>query len=131
MTEYTTDSHLNANCIRIAEELEAHANSRAYTDKDGNLVILDSDEEPTDDMEYRGLYDFIESARNIEIVSTISGEFSWAKLFFKTDDGQLVTVNTSTCLAEAKSGIKSYSKWIDPDAIDELSEAIQEFMQFK
>ena len=43
MTEYTTDSHLNANCIRIAEELEAHANSRAYTDEDGDVVILDSD----------------------------------------------------------------------------------------
>ena len=33
MTEYTTDSHLNANCIRIAEEIEAHANGRAYTDE--------------------------------------------------------------------------------------------------
>lgn len=131
MTEYTTDSHLNANCIRIAEELEAHAYSRAYNDKDGRLVILDGDTDPDDDMEYRGLYDFIESARDIEIVSTISGEFSWAKLFFKTDDGQLVTVNTSTCLAEAKNGVESYSKWIDPDAIDELNEAIQEFMQFK
>lgn len=129
MTEYSTDSHLNANCIRIAEELEAHANSRAYTDEDGNVVILDSEDEPTDEMEYRGLYDFIESARDIEIVSTISGEFSWAKLFFKTDDGQLVTVNTSTCLAEAKNGVESYSKWIDPDAIDELSEAIQEFIE--
>lgn len=94
-------------------------------------MILDSEDEPTDEMEYRGLYDFIESARDIEVVSTISGEFLWAKLFFKTDDGQLVTVNTSTCLAEAKNGVKSYSKWIDPDAIDELNEAIQEFMQFK
>ncbi len=131
MTEYTTDSHLNASCNLIAEELEAHANSRAYTDEDGNLVILDSEDEPTDEMEYRGLYDFIESARDIEIVSTISGEFSWAKLFFKTDDGQLVTVNTSTCLAEAKNGVESCSKWIDPDAIDELNEAIQEFMQSK
>lgn len=43
MTEYTTDSHLNANCIRIAEEIEAHANSRAYNDEDGNVIILDSD----------------------------------------------------------------------------------------
>ena len=43
MTEYTTDSHLNANCIRIAEELEAHANSRAYNDRDGKLIILDGD----------------------------------------------------------------------------------------
>lgn len=36
MTEYTTDSHLNASCISIAEELEAHANGRAYEDEDGN-----------------------------------------------------------------------------------------------
>ena len=36
MTEYSTDSHLNANCISIAEELEAHANSRAYTDEYAN-----------------------------------------------------------------------------------------------
>lgn len=129
MTEYTTDSHLNAACIRIAEELEAHANSRAYTDEDGNLVILDSEDEPTDEMEYRGLYDFIESARDIEIVSTISGEFSWAKLFFKTDDGQLVTVNTSTCLAEAKNGVDSCSKWVDSDAIDELNDAIEELIE--
>ena len=131
MTEHSTNNHLAASCNLIAEELEAHAYSRAYNDKDGNLVILDSEDEPTDEMEYRGLYDFIESARDIEIVSTISGEFSWAKLFFKTDDGQLVTVNTSTCLAEAKNGIESCSKWIDSDAIDELNEAIQEFMQFK
>ena len=34
MTEYTTDSHLNANCISIAEELEAHANGRAYEDEE-------------------------------------------------------------------------------------------------
>ena len=34
MTEYTTDSHLNANCILIDEEIEAHANSRAYTDEE-------------------------------------------------------------------------------------------------
>ena len=43
MTEYTTDSHLNANCIRIAEEIEAHANGRAYTDENGDVVILDSE----------------------------------------------------------------------------------------
>lgn len=129
MTEYTTYNHLAASCNLIAEELEAHANSRAYTDKDGNLVILDSDEEPTDDMEYRGLYDFIESARDVEIVSTLSGEFSWAKLFFETNDGQLVTVNTSTCLAEAKHGVESCSKFVDFDAIDELNEAIQELIE--
>ena len=69
MTEYSTNNRLAASCISIAEELEAHVNSRAYTDEDGNLVILDSDEEPTDDMEYRGLYDFIESARDVEIVA--------------------------------------------------------------
>ena len=131
MTKYSTNNYLAASCNLIAEELEAHASSRACTDEDGNPVILDSEDEPTDEVEYRGLYDFIESACDIEVVSTISGEFSWAKLFFKTDDGQLVTVNTSTCLAEAKNGVKSYSKWIDPDAIDELNEAIQEFMQFK
>lgn len=129
MTEYSTNNHLAASCNLIAEELEAHANSRAYNDRDGKLIILDGDTDPDDNMEYRGLYDFIESARNVEIVSTISGEFSWARLFFETNDGQLVTVNTSTCLAEAKNGVESYSKWIDPDAIDELSEAIQEFIE--
>lgn len=45
MTEYTTNKHLAASCNLISEELEAHANSRAYTDKDGNLVILDYDED--------------------------------------------------------------------------------------
>ena len=50
MTEYTTDSHLNANCIRIAEEIEAHANGRAYTDENGDVVILDSEEEPAGEM---------------------------------------------------------------------------------
>ena len=129
MTEYTTNTHLAASCNLIAEELEAHAYSSAYNDKNGNLVILDSEEEPTDEMEYRGLYDFIESARDVEIVSTLSGEFSWAKLFFRTDDNQLVTVNTSTCLAEAKNGVESCSKWIDPDAIDELNEAIEELIE--
>lgn len=129
MTEYSTNNHLAASCNLIAEELEAHAYSRAYNDKNGKLVILDGDTDPDDDMEYRGLYDFIESARDIEIVSTISGEFSWAKLFFKTNDGQLVTVNTSTCLAEAKNGVESCSKWIDPDAIDELCEAIMELIE--
>ena len=73
MAEYTTDSHLAASCNLIAEELEAHVYSRAYNDEDGNLVILDGDTDPTDEMEYRGLYDFIESARDVEIVSTLSG----------------------------------------------------------
>ena len=129
MTEYSTNSHLAASCNLIAEELEAHANGRAYTDVDGNLIIFDAEEDPTDEMEYRGLYDFIESARNVEVVSTISGEFSWAKLFFKAADGTLVTVNTSTCLVEAKNGVESCSKWVDQDAIDELNEAIQELTQ--
>lgn len=40
MTEYSTDSHLNANCAFIAEELEAHANGRAYTDEDGHVVTI-------------------------------------------------------------------------------------------
>ena len=131
MTEYSTNNYLAACCNLIAEELEAHASSRACTDEGGNPVILDSEDEPTDEMKHQGLYDFIESARDIEVVSTISGEFSWVKLFFRTDDGQLVTVNTSTGLIEAKKGGKSYSKWIDEDTIDELGEAIQELMQFK
>ena len=100
MNEYTTDSHLSANCILIAEKLEAHANGRAYTDVNGDLVILDSEDEPTDEMEYRGLYDFIESASDIEVTSTLAGEYLGAKLFFRDDDNQLVTVNTSTCLVE-------------------------------
>ena len=129
MTEYSTDSHLSANCALIAEEIEAHANGRAYADENGDVIILDGDDGPTDEMEYRGLYDFIESARNVEVVSTISGEFSWAKLFFKTADGTLVTVNTSTCLAEAKNGVESCSKWVDSDAIDALNEAIEELIE--
>lgn len=129
MTEYTTDSHLNASCNLIAEELEAHANGRAYTDINGNVIILDSEDEPTDEMEYRGLYDFIESAYDIEVTSTISGDYLWARLFFRTNDGQFVTVNTSTCLAEAKRGVDSCSKWVDSDAIDELNDAIQELIE--
>lgn len=131
MTEYTTDNHLSANCISIAEELEAHANGRAYNDENGDVIILDSEDEPTDEMEYRGLYDFIESANDIEITSTISGDYLGAKLFFRTDDNQLVTVNTSTCLVESKRGLKSCSKWVDSDAIDELNDAIQELMAAK
>ena len=75
MNEYTTDSHLNANCISIAEELEAHANGRAYTDEDGNVVILDSEDEPSDEMEYRGLYDFIEDALDIKVTRGLSGDY--------------------------------------------------------
>ena len=81
MTEYTTDSHLNANCILIAEEIEAHANSRAYEDEDGNVVILDGDDEPTDEMEYRGLYDFINDALDIEVTYSLSGDYRGAKLY--------------------------------------------------
>ena len=45
MTEYTTDSNLNADCISIAEELEAHANGRAYEhDHDVASAALVSDE---------------------------------------------------------------------------------------
>lgn len=128
MTEYTTDSHLKATCESIAEELEAHANGRAYTDEDRNLVILDSEDEPTDEMEYRGLYDFIKSAYDIEVTSTISGEYLGARLFFRTDDNQLTIVNTSTCLVESRHGLEYCSKFVDFDAIDELNEAIQELI---
>ena len=75
MTEYTTDSHLNASCVLIAEELEAHANGRAYTDEGGGVVILDGDDEPTDEMEYRGLYDFINDALDIEVTCGLSGDY--------------------------------------------------------
>ena len=77
MTEYSTDSHLNANCIRIAEEIEAHANGRAYADENGDVIILDGDDEPTDEMEYRGLYDFINYALDIEVTHSLSGDYRW------------------------------------------------------
>lgn len=52
MDEYTIDSHLNANCIRIAEEIEAHANGRAYEDESGDYVTCDEDGNPCDEPLY-------------------------------------------------------------------------------
>lgn len=128
MTEYTTDSHLNANCIRIAEEIEAHTNSRAYEDEDGNVVILDSDDEPTDEMEYRGLYDFINDALDIEVIQGLSGDYRWAKLYM-TVGGHTIWVDTGTGLVEGRWGGDSCSKWVDSDAIYELDEAIEELIE--
>ncbi len=129
MNEYTTDSHLNANCTRIAEELEAHANGRAYTDENGSTIILDSEEEPTDEMEYRGLYDFIESADNVEVTRTLQGEYLGARLFFRIDNNNLVTVSTLNSLVESKHNVDSCSKWIDDDVVEQLDEAILELVQ--
>lgn len=128
MTEYSTDSHLNANCIRIAEEIEAHANSRAYTDENGDIVIFDSDEEPTDDMEYRGLYDFINDALDIEVTCGLSGDYRGAKLYM-TVGGTTIWVDTKTGFVEGRWGGDSCSKWVDSDAIDELNEAIEELIE--
>lgn len=128
MTEYTTDSHLNANCIRIAEELEAHANGRAYADENGDVVILDSDDEPTDEMEYRGLYDFIEDALDVEITRGLSGDYRGAKLYM-TVGGPTIWVDTKTGFVEGRWGGDSCSKWVDSDAIDELNEAIEELIE--
>lgn len=128
MTEYTTDSHLNANCIRIAEELEAHANGRAYTDENGDVVILDSEEEPSDEMEYRGLYDFINDALDIEVTCGLSGDYRGAKLYM-TVGGPTIWVDTQTGFVEGRLATDSYSKWVDSDAIDELDEAIEELIE--
>lgn len=127
MTEYTTDSHLNATCSIIAEEIEAHVNGRAYTDEDGNLVILDSEDEPSDEMEYRGLYDFIEDALDIEVTCGISGDFRGAKLYV-TVGGPTIWVDTQDGTVEGRWGTDSCSKWVDSDAIDELNDAIQELI---
>ena len=128
MTEYTTDSHLKATCTSIAEELEAHANGRAYTDEYGNLVILDGDDEPTDEMEYRGLYDFINGALDIEVTCGLSGDYRGAKLYM-TVGGPTIWVDTQTGFVEGRWGCDSCSKWVDSDAIDALNEAIEELIE--
>ena len=128
MTEYSTDSHLNANCISIAEEIEAHANSRAYEDEDGNVVILDGDDEPTDEMEYRGLYDFINDALDIEVTYGLSGDYRGAKLYM-TVGGPTIWVDTQTGFVEGRWATDSCSKWVDSDAIDELNDAIEELIE--
>lgn len=128
MTEYTTDSHLNANCIRIAEEIEAHANGRAYTDENGDVVILDSEEEPAGEMEYRGLYDFINDALDIEVTCGLSGDYRGAKLYM-TVGGPTIWVDTQTGFVEGRWATDSCSKWVDSDAIDALNEAIEELIE--
>ncbi len=128
MTEYTTDSHLKATCTSIAEELEAHANGRAYTDEDGNVVILDSDDEPTDEMEYRGLYDFINDAFDIEVTRGLAGDYRGAKLYM-TVGGPAIWIDTQTGSVEVRCGCDSCSKWVDSDAIDALDEAIEEIIE--
>ena len=128
MTEYTTASHLNASCIRIAEELEAHANGRAYTDENGDVVILDSEEEPTDEMEYRGLYDFINDALDIEVTCGLSGDYRGAKLYM-TVGGPSIWIDTQSGFVEGRWATDSCSKWVDSDAIDALNEAIEEIIE--
>ena len=128
MTEYTTDSHLSANCIRIAEEIEAHASGRAYTDENGDVVILDSEEEPAGEMEYRGLYDFIEDALDVEITRGLSGDYRGAKLYMAVG-GPTIWVDTQTGFVEGRWAADSCSKWVDSDAIDELNEAIEELIE--
>lgn len=128
MTEYTTNSHLSANCNLIAEELEAHANGRSYEDEYGNVIILDSEEEPTDEMEYRGLYDFIESALDVEITRGLSGDYRGAKLYM-TVGGPTIWVDTETVFVEGRWVGDSCSKWVDSDAIDALNEAIEESIE--
>lgn len=128
MTEYTTYSNLKATCTSIAEELEAHANGRAYTDEDGNVVILDSDDEPTDEMEYRGLYDFINDAFDIEVTRGLAGDYRGAKLYM-TVGGPAIWVDTQTGFVEGRWATDSCSKWVDSDAIDALDEAIEEIIE--
>lgn len=128
MTEYTTDIHLNATCTSISEELEAHANGRAYADENGDVVILDSEDEPTDEMEYRGLYDFISDAFDVEITRGLSGDYRGAKLYM-TVGGPAIWVDTQNGTVEGRWGVGSCSKWVDPDAIDALDEAIEEIVE--
>lgn len=128
MDEYTIDSHLDAMCALIAEELEAHADGRAYTDVDGNFIILDADEDPTDEMEYRGLYDFINDALGIEVTLGLSGDYRGAKLY-TTVGKPTIWVNTQTGFVEGRWGTDSCSKWVYSDAIDELNDAIEELLQ--
>ena len=128
MNKYNTDSHLKANCTSIAEELEAHANGRAYEDENGDVVILDSDDEPTDDMEYRGLYDFINDAFDVEITRGLSGDYRGAKLYM-TVGGPAIWVDTQTGFVEGRWATDSCSKWVDSDAIDALNDAIQELIE--
>lgn len=128
MTEYTTNTHLAASCNLIAEGIEAHANSRAYTDENGDIVILDSDDEPTDEMEYRGMYDFINDAIDIEVIQGLSGDYLGAKLYM-TVGGPTIWVYTQTGFVEGRWATDSCSKWVDSDAIDALNEAIEELIE--
>ena len=116
MNEYTTDNHLSASCILIAEELEAHANGRAYTDEDGNVIILDSEDEPTDEMSYRGLYDFANDALGIEVTCGISGDYRGAKLYV-TVGGPTIWVDTQTGFFSGRGATNPPFKCVDSAAI--------------
>lgn len=128
MTEYTTYDHLAASCNLIADELEAHANGRAYEDEDGNVIIIDSEEEPADEIEYRGIYDFINDALDIEVTYSLSGDYRGAKLYM-TVSGPAIWVDTQTGFVEGRFAADSYSKWVDSDTIYELDEAIEEIIE--
>lgn len=128
MTEYTINNNLAASCNLIADELEAHANGRAYTDENGDVVIFDSEEEPSDEMEYRGIQDFINETLDIEVTCGLSGDYRGAKLYM-TVGGPTIWVDTQTGFVEGRWSTDSYSKWVDSDAIDELNEAIEEIFE--
>ena len=54
---------------RIAEDLDAYAEGRAYTDEDGNSVILsDLSEDAPDDWEPCGMWEYFDDVYNIRYV---------------------------------------------------------------
>ena len=75
-------------------------------------------------MEYRGLYDFINDALDIEVTCGLSGDYRGAKLYM-TVGGPAIWIDTQSGFVEGRWATDSCSKWVDSDSIDALDEAIE------
>lgn len=111
---------------RIAEDLDAYAEGRAYSDEDGEERILaDLSEDVPEDWEPRGMWDYFEDVYNIRYV--VDGDLDYCAVrVMVACGGPNIWVDTYTETVDLYWGADhvSYDLW--SSTVDEIDEIFRE-----
>lgn len=110
-------------CKRIADEIEAYHDGRAYLDGEGDAVITD---DPQDDWEHLSLRDWLDDALDIEVTAGIDGEYRGASVCVGFG-GPNIYVDTRRECVELYWASTEASWGISRDAAIDLDEIVEEF----
>lgn len=110
-------------CKRVADEITAYYEGRAYRDTDGEIIATDK---PDGSMEQLSLYDYLDDVLDVEYIvqsdrKTLAGVKVWITL-----GGPSVWIDTQGQTVDFHWGGECASWGIPYDAADEITQIYQD-----